>query len=292
MKYRVTHVTRYDYSEPVSLCHNLAHLKPRAQPGQICYASQVRVEPTPAVVREYRDCFGNQVTYFAVQQAHRQLTVTAVSEVDVHPLPPSSRDAPGPSWEAVRDVLAQGTSPELLEARLFALGSPYATGSETLESYAASSFTPGRPLLEAVSELMTRIHTELTYDPSFTDVATPLEEVLAHRRGVCQDFAHLGIGCLRSLGLPARYVSGYLETLPPPGKPKLRGADASHAWFATYLPGDGWLDFDPTNNKMPAEQHITTAVGRDYGDVTPVKGVLYGGGEHQLHVSVDVERLD
>jgi transglutaminase-like putative cysteine protease len=292
MKYRVSHVTRYDYSEPVSLCHNLAHLKLRVQPGQICTASQIRVEPSPAVAQEFRDCFGNQVSYFSVQQAHRMLTVTAVSEVEVNPLPLSTATAVAQSWEMVGEILDQGTSGELLEVRLFTLDSPYVKGSEALRDYAFPSFPPERPFLEGVSELMTRIYSEFTYDPHFTDIATPLDEVLAHRRGVCQDFAHFAIGCLRSLGLPARYVSGYLETLPPPGQPKLRGADASHAWFAVYVPEVGWLDFDPTNNKRPAEQHITTAVGRDFGDVTPVKGVLYGGGEHVLHVAVDVERLE
>jgi len=292
MKYRVSHVTRYSYGEPVSLCHNLAHLKLRVQPGQSCSTSQVRIEPLPAVAREFRDCFGNQVSYFAVQQAHRELTVTAVSEVEVNPLPPSSEAAAAQSWEMVGEILDQGIQGELLEARLFTLDSPYVKSSEALRDYASPSFPPERPFLEGVSELMTRIYSEFTYDPHFTDIATPLDEVLAHRRGVCQDFAHFAIGCLRSLGLPARYVSGYLETLPPPGQPKLRGADASHAWFAVYVPEVGWLDFDPTNNKRPAEQHITTAVGRDFGDVTPVKGVLYGGGEHVLHVAVDVERLE
>jgi transglutaminase-like putative cysteine protease len=290
MKYRVTHVTRYDYSESVSLCHNLAHLKPRTQPGQVCRTSQVRVEPSPSVAREFRDYFGNHVNYFAVQQAHQQLTVTAISEVAVDPVPLSAA-ATVPSWESVRDAIDQGTSADLLEARLFVLDSPYVKGSKILGAYAQASFPPGRSLLEGVSELMTRIYSEFTYDPHATEIATPPEEVLAQRRGVCQDFAHFAIGCLRSTGLPARYVSGYLETLPPPGKTKLRGADASHAWFAVYLPGEGWLDFDPTNNRMSAEQHITTAVGRDFGDVTPVKGVLYGGGEHVLHVAVDVERV-
>jgi len=292
MKYRVTHITRYSYSEPVSLCHNLAHLKLRVQPGQRCSSSQVRIEPFPSVAREFRDYFGNQVNYFAVQQAHQELTVTAVSEAEVTPLPLSTAVATAQPWEMVGEILDQGTSGELLEARLFALDSPYIKASDALRDYALNSFSPERPFLEGVSELMTRIYSEFTYDPHFTDIATPLDEVLAHRRGVCQDFAHFAIGCLRSLGLPARYVSGYLETLPPPGKPKLRGADASHAWFSVYLPGVGWLDFDPTNDKMPGEQHITTAVGRDFGDVTPVKGVLYGGGEHVLHVSVDVERLE
>jgi transglutaminase-like putative cysteine protease len=293
MKYRVTHLTRYAYSEPVSLCHNLAHLKPRLQPGQNCFASQVRVEPIPAVAREYRDFFHNPVNYFSVQQAHRQLTVTAISEVDVSPRPITDEAVLGRPWETVRAaLLAEDAGPEVLEARVFALDSPYVQHLAGLGEFAALSFTPGRPFLEAVRDLNQRIFTGFRYDPQFTDVATPLQEVLAHRRGVCQDFAHLALGCLRALGLPARYVSGYLETLPPPGRPKLRGSDASHAWFSVFVPGEGWLDFDPTNDQMPGEQHIVTAVGRDFGDVTPVKGVLYGGGEHELQVAVDVERLE
>ncbi|MBN2886741.1 MAG: transglutaminase family protein [Chromatiaceae bacterium] len=288
MKYRITHLTQYDYSEPVSLCHNLAHLKPRTQPGQTCFASQVKVEPTPAVAREYRDFFQNQVKYFALQQAHQQLKVTAVSDVEVRHQPISSAEALRRPWEAVREGLCQDHP----EACLLTLDSPYIRIEAALRDYAAPSFPPGRPYLEAIRELNHRIYTDFTYDPNFTEVATPMQEVLEHRRGVCQDFAHVAIGCVRALGLPARYVSGYLETLPPPGSPKLRGADASHAWFAVYLPGEGWVDFDPTNDQMPEEQHITTAVGRDFGDVTPVRGVLYGGGEHSLSVSVDVERLE
>jgi transglutaminase-like putative cysteine protease len=191
---------------------------------------------------------------------------------------------------------------------MFALPSPAIPVQREALDYALLSFTPGRPVLEAARELMARIYTEFDYDPAATGVATPLAEVLAERHGVCQDFAHVGIACLRALGLAARYVSGYLETLPPPGQPKLRGADASHAWYALFLPATlrgvdtgpepadapasgTWIDYDPTNDSLLGEQHITTAVGRDYGDVTPVRGVFYGGGEHQLSVAVDVDRI-
>ncbi len=292
MRYRIIHVTSYDYSDPVSLCHNMAHLKLRSQPGQRPISSQVRVEPPPAVMREQKDYFDNHVTYFCVQQAHHRLTVTAVSEVEVQVrgLPEDSQ--PNQPWEGVRDQLQHEYLAEDPDIGVFFYNSPFIKLSRELASYALVSFTPKRPYLQAVQNLMSRIYTEFTYDPQATDVATPLEQVLAQKRGVCQDFAHLAIGCLRSIGIPSRYVSGYLETLPPPGKPKLRGADASHAWFSVMLPGAGWLDFDPTNNAMPEEQHITTAVGRDFGDVTPVKGVLYGGGENSLTVTVDVERLN
>ncbi len=292
MKYRITHVTRYDYTRPVSLCHNQAHLKLRDQPGQRRFISQLRVDPLPAVAREFQDLFGNPVNYFAVQQPHSRLSVTAVSEVEVKSRPPGDNSLAGAPWEQVRDRAVGETDVPGQFNRIYALDSAFIRRGAELAGYAAPSFPKGRPYLEAVLDLMHRIYEEFTYDPQFTEIATPLDEVLAHKRGVCQDFAHLAIGCLRSLNLPTRYVSGYLETLPPPGKPKLRGADASHAWFSVYVPGEGWLDFDPTNDKIPGDQHITTAVGRDFGDVTPIKGVLYGGGEHELKVSVDVERLE
>lgn len=290
MKYRITHITTYDYSEPVSLCHNLAHLKLRTSTSQIEVTSHIKIEPVPAVTREFKDFFGNQVNYFVIQQAHKQLKVTASSDVNViHTVP--VENLANPSWNNISEMLNQNTSDDMVEAKMFALDSSSISSSQTLFDYATPSFPLNRPIIEAVTELMDRIHTDFTYDPNATDIATPLDEVLKQRRGVCQDFAHLAIGCLRSLGLPARYVSGYMETLPPPGKPKLRGADASHAWFSVYIPDSGWLDFDPTNNIKPTEQHITTAIGRDFSDVTPVKGVLYGGGEHKLFVAVDVERV-
>ena len=192
----------------------------------------------------------------------------------------------------MRDKLAEPFTDITRENRQFVLDSPLATTSPELADYAAASFPPGRPLLEAVQDLMERVHHEFTYDPEFSTVTTPLAEVLTRRRGVCQDFAHLSVACLRSLGLAARYVSGYLETLPPPGQSKQPGADESHAWFSVYLPDAGWHDFDPTNNRVPLDQHITTAWGRDYADVTPVKGVIFGGNpDHRPQVSVDMERL-
>ena len=188
--------------------------------------------------------------------------------------------------------LHQSADPECLTAREFLLDSPMIQQHADLAHYAAAFFPDDRPFLSAVMDLTEKIYTDFTYDPGFSDVATPLSDVLKHKRGVCQDFAHFAIGCLRSLGYPARYVSGYLETLPPPGQEKLVGADATHAWFGVFSPGEGWFEFDPTNNKMASEQHITTAWGRDYSDVTPLKGVIFGGGkQHTLSVSVDVQRL-
>jgi transglutaminase-like putative cysteine protease len=296
MKYRINHVTRYGYGSPVSLCHSIAHLKPRESPYQRCLSSSVRVTPWPSVAREHRDLFGNRVSYFSIQQAHSTLEITAVSEVEVD-TPVLPNQGQSPSWEQVRDRLRVDTDPASIGARGFALPSPAVPVIAAATDYARISFTPGRPLIEAARELTHRIFTELEYDPAFTTVATPIDHVLKHRRGVCQDFAHLAIAGLRGLGLAARYVSGYLETLPPPGQPKLRGADASHAWFAIFLPGQGWppdkgwVDLDPTNDCFIGNQHITTAIGRDFRDVTPVRGVFYGGGEHQLTVAVDVDRL-
>ena len=234
--------------------------------------------------------FGNRVTYFSIQQSHGALEVTAQSEVEVIPqsLPAA---AATPPWESVLDRL-QGGRGETVKARIFTLASPMVPHNGQATDYARASFAPGRPVLEAVTDLMGRIFRDFEYDPHFSTVATPLSEVLEHRRGVCQDFAHLGLACLRGLGLAARYVSGYLETLPPPGQVKLQGSDASHAWFAVFIPDLGWVDFDPTNDQIPGEQHITTAIGRDYQDVTPLRGVFYGGGAHDLRIAVDVNRVE
>jgi transglutaminase-like putative cysteine protease len=291
MRFRIDHVTRYRYPDPVSLCHSVAHLKPREQPGQRLLASQIRVDPWPSVSREYTDFFGNRVSYFSIQQSHDRLEVRAVSKVEVRP-PELPALADSPPWEQVAGQLREGRSEDLVAARIFTLPSAFVPVNAEIATYARRSFTPGRPILEATAELMGRIFREFEYDPHFTTIATPLDQVMAHRKGVCQDFAHLGLAGIRALGLSGRYVSGYLETLPPPGQPKLQGADASHAWFSLYVPGIGWEDFDPTNDQVPREQHITVAVGRDFQDVTPLRGVFYGGGAHELEVAVDVERLD
>jgi transglutaminase-like putative cysteine protease len=290
VRFRIRHVTHYLYEEPVSLCHSLAHLKPRQQAGQRILSAQVRVDPWPAVSREHTDFFGNRVSYFSIQQSHEALEVTAASEVEVDP-PPLPDFAASPPWERVVEALREDRDEVGSAVRIFTLPSAYATQEPAALEFARASFPCERPVLDAVADLMGCIFRDFEYDPHFTSVATPLSEVIEHRKGVCQDFAHLAIACLRGLGLAARYVSGYLETLPPPGKPKLRGADASHAWFSVFVPGIGWIDFDPTNDKVPREQHITTAVGRDFQDVTPLRGVFYGGGEHELEVAVDVDRV-
>lgn len=289
--YRVTHVTRYGYEVPPSLCHAEVRLFPRELPGQRVDRTELRIDPPPTCYAEDLDFFGNRVCRFSLEEPHSALDVTAVSEVTVAPLASASRPESPVPWEAALAANLKDAGAEDLDARALTLASPLVAPGPELEAYAGPSFAAGRPLLEAVGDLMGRIHREFVYDPHFTTIATPLAEVLRHRRGVCQDFSHLAIGCLRSLGLPARYVSGYIETLPPPGRPRLVGADASHAWFSVWVPGSGWVDFDPTNDQLPADQHITVAWGRDYGDVNPFKGVVLGGGEHALEVSVDVASL-
>jgi len=289
MRYTITHRTLYQYSSGVALCHNEARLLPRETPWQLCRPSQIRIKPRPALSVERRDFFGNRVLYFAIQDVHWRLEVTVATEVRVLDERPFDQSSPSPPWEQARQMLREDPDPEIIEARLFGLDSPFVVVRPAFRDYAEPSFPPGRPLLEAVADLNQRIYREFNYDPHFTTVATPLDEVLRERRGVCQDFAHLAIACLRALGLAARYVSGYLETLPPPGQPRLVGADASHAWLAVYVPGAGWAEFDPTNNCMPEEKHVTLAWGRDYGDVAPLQGVMTGGGSHSLKVVVDVE---
>lgn len=294
MKYRVTHVTEYRYEAPVGLCYNLARLIPRDLPGQQrLLSSRLQIEPFPNDHCQGCDFFGNRTDYFSIQQPHDLLKVTAVSEVELGGAAQNGlfEAGSGLAWEAVRETLRQDRSPTGLEAFQYTLDSPMLACAEDLTAYALPSFSAGRPFAEAVADLMGRIFADFTFDPAFSTVATPLREVLEHRSGVCQDFAHLGIACLRSLGLAARYVSGYIETDPPPGRERLVGADASHAWFSVYQPGQGWSDYDPTNNQRPAQRHITVAWGRDYSDVTPLKGVAYGGGEHELRVAVDVLRI-
>lgn len=288
MNYRVVHTTRYDYGQLASVNHNQARLWPRTFPGQVCTACQIDVEPEPAERCEHADFFGNRVTYFSVRRPHRRMAVTATSDVHLDPeARPPAADMP---WEEARGRLEAAADPEAIRTRLFVLGSPLCSPSAPLSAYGAPSFPPGRPLLAGVADLMQRIHGDYDYVPEHTTITTPLAQLLEDRRGVCQDFAHLAIGCLRALGLAARYVSGYLETVPPPGAARLRGADASHAWYSVYQPGAGWFDFDPTNATVPRDRHITAAWGRDYADVTPLKGVVFGSGAHQLTVTVDVER--
>jgi transglutaminase-like putative cysteine protease len=285
MQYDVTHTTEYDYSESVVVAHHVARLSPRQLPYQECLRHELTIEPSPAVTSTCEDYFGNLATIFAVQGAHKQLAIRAQSTVTVTG-PTLPQPGETPPWEAAADRAALP-----FDAVEFVFDSTESRAAWTVESYARESFPPGRPLLDAVLELTARIHHEFTFDPKATTVATPLTEVFASRRGVCQDFARMEIACLRSLGIPARYVSGYMETVPPPGARRLIGADASHAWLTVFCPGIGWIPVDPTNNLLPSDTHVTLAWGRDYNDVPPIHGVILGGGAHALRVRVDVVRL-
>lgn len=290
MRYQIVHSTNYFYSEAVPMCQNELHLKPRDTPRQSCESHRLEISPAPHVLEECQDYFGNKIHFFTIQDRHEQLSVAAHSEVELAPTDymPPEQTAP---WEHVRALMRDVRADDRLEARQFTFESPHVTCNAALAEFAVESFTPGRPWLEATLDLMARINRDFAYDPTATGVSTPLETVLALRRGVCQDFAHLQIGCLRSLGLPARYVSGYLLTAPPPGELKLVGADASHAWLGAWCEEFGWVDFDPTNNIVPSLGHLTVAWGRDYSDVCPIKGVFVGGGEHGMNVSVDVQMI-
>jgi len=286
MRYRVRHTTTYAYSNTVSVCHNELHLCPRQSSHQTCSFHELLVYPEAALVSRSVDYFGNPVTFFTLQEPHQALTMTANSVVEVQAVEVPQVDASA-AWEDVRDSLPQDRGSEGLGAYQFVFDSPYVETSAELMAYAGRSFTPRRPLLAAVADLTERIHAEFTYDPVATAVNTPLSDVMRYRHGVCQDFAHLQIGCLRALGLAVRYVSGYLVTQPSESSP-LVGAEASHAWLSVYCPGRGWVDIDPTNNLWPTDDHVTVAFGRDYGDVSPIKGVFLGGGDHTMDVGVDV----
>jgi transglutaminase-like putative cysteine protease len=292
MRYHVEHVTEYKYAEYVGVSYQIAHLRPRDCAWQTCLAHRLEISPKPAVSHEDFDYFGNPVTRCELTEAHRVLRVSATSEVDVHrdigPLPSS------PPWEKIATQFAGPIwgNDEDSAACEFIFASEQIEYSDAVRRFALASFTSGRPILAAAQALMESIYNGFEYAPESTDVSTTIEEVLEIRQGVCQDFAHLMIGAMRSLGLPARYVSGYLLTSPPPGQPRLIGADASHAWVAVYVPGMGWTEFDPTNNLRPGDAHITLAWGRDFADVSPLRGVILGGGNHKLKVEVTVTPED
>jgi transglutaminase-like putative cysteine protease len=288
VKLRVVHRTGYAYSEPVSTSHHEGHLAPRDGEGRRTLVHDVAITPPPSLRRERFDYFGNRTLHFSLREPHRALEVVTTSVVDLTALPPPPLEA-SPPWESVRDRVSGDRRRDLLDAYAFVFDSPLVKASPTFRQYAAASFPPGRPLLQAVRELTSRLRADFTYDPAATEVSTPLAEVFRRRRGVCQDFAHLQIAGLRALGLPARYVSGYLLTHPPPGRARLIGADASHAWVSVFVPDLGWVDFDPTNDLIPSDEHVTVAHGRDFSDVTPLKGVILGGGRHEVKVSVDVQ---
>lgn len=289
-EYSVTHTTRYTYSEKVSHCQNIGYLSPQSDARQTCSPTEISVEPATVVLAEHTDYFGNRVCYFAVEEPHTELVVTGRTRVTTH-AGADFRQQNAPAWESVADALRNPADEQTLLASEFTLPSPFVPLSATFADYARAVFTPGRNILEAAYDLACKVREDFKYEQKTTSILTPLSEVFARRTGVCQDFAHFCVSALRSLGLAAQYVSGYIETFPPAGKEKLRGSDASHAWFAVYVPGSGWFDFDPTNAKAISEEFIVTARGRDFGDVSPLRGILFGGGKHVLKVEVDVNRL-
>jgi len=290
-RYSVVHETQYVYESRVAVAQQFLHLTPRELPWQKRHAHGIAVDPHPDEMTEHLDYFGNAVCHAVLATPHHELTVRADSEVSV-----VSRGEPAiatsPGWESVRAQLRSPEDSRLLHASEFLFESPYIRFSAALARYAAASFSAGRPFLEAALDLNHRIHEDFEFDNSATSVATPLAEVLEMHRGVCQDFAHLMTGCLRVLGLPARYVSGYILTTPPPGHARLVGADASHAWVAVFCPEAGWIDLDPTNDLIVDDEHITLGWGRDFSDVAPMRGVILGGGEQELEVKVTVTPLE
>lgn len=286
--YRITHVTTYHYEAEVSVSHHLLHLQPRTLPRQRVRGFDVVVQPVPSTRAPRIDAFGNHSEVVTIEGAHRHMEIVMGCLVEVDPAP-AAEGVETPSWEEVaRACSAEGWS-DAVEAGEFRFDSPQVRRGPACVAFARHSFPAGRRWLDGVRDLCRRIHGEFEFDPRATTVSTPVEQVLSGRRGVCQDFAHVMLGCLRSLGLPARYVSGYIETVPPPGQARLVGADATHAWVSAYCPGLGWIDLDPTNGLLPSDRHVTVAWGRDFSDVSPVRGVLVGSGNHVLRVSVDVE---
>jgi transglutaminase-like putative cysteine protease len=287
VRYRIEHETRYVYSSSVSTSQHVACLRPRELAWQHVRSHALTIDPSPTRVAHREDYFGNTLDHFELLRPHRELSVLSRAVVDVHPRAATPPDVNlSPAWDSP-DI-----APLAIDDAQFAYPSPYVTIAPELEQFARVSFPPGRSVLAGAIDLMHRIHAEFRFDPSATTVTTPVTRVLAERHGVCQDFAHLQISCLRAIGLSARYVSGYLLTDPPAGQPRLIGADASHAWVSVRCPHHGWVDLDPTNDVIVDRRHVTIAWGRDYGDVSPLRGVLLGGAEHTLTVGVSMVPLE
>jgi transglutaminase-like putative cysteine protease len=291
MIYKIVHRTTYKYKYPVSVGSHVACLRPRTHACHRLKQSELQITPSPAVVTERLDYFGNHQYVFTIEEPHDELVVEARSHVVMEETKQHSHSSSLP-WEEAVKCLPEDISPEGLDAYQFRFESPRIRLRPEFARYAKQSFTPGRPLVESLLDLTALIHRDFRFDSKVTTVRTPIEEVFRKKRGVCQDFAHVQIACLRSINLPARYVSGYLRTYPPPGQPRMVGADASHAWVSAYCPKLGWLDVDPTNNVVPTTSHVTIAWGRDFGDVSPLHGLILGGGPHTLKVGVDLEIIE
>lgn len=294
VSYRVRHQTVYTYAGPVAHAHHLLHLMPRPTPWQACHDYQLEISPAPAINRREIDACGNPVARIELDRPHERLVVTAHMQVELQRRPRPDLQA-GEGWESLRGDLqyhAQPLSEELREALRYRVQSPLVPIKRVFGDFASECFPGGRSVLEGANALMQKVHGELSYSPGTTDIATPVREVLERRAGVCQDYAHLMIAGLRSLGLAARYVSGYLRTgTRSETARELVGADASHAWVAVYAPGEGWVEFDPTNNLLVDRDHVVLGWGRDFSDVSPLRGVILGGGSHTLAVAVTVEPL-
>ncbi|WP_282056960.1 transglutaminase family protein [Maribacter luteus] len=295
MVFNVTHTTTYEYNAPVNYCHNIATLRPRESKGQSLLDYKILISPDPAEISERIDFFGNYITRFSIQTEHKVLKVTTKSKIvrDYAQFQDSfaSETCRGVTMNEALFAL-QGNDMGVLDAKQYILESIFIKRTDArIREYAEVSFKGNRSVFDAAFELMQRIYTDFKFVSGFTSIATPITEVMKEKKGVCQDFAQIAIACIRSVGLPARYISGYIETVPPKGKEKLVGADASHAWFAIFIPGFGWVDFDPTNNMIPADQHLVVGWGRDYYDVPPLKGVVYGSGKSKLKVAVDITAL-
>lgn len=292
MKYRVRHYTEYSYQEPVSMCYNRLCLRPINTASHECISSEIKIVPIPDEITYRTDFYGNELVFFSIYKEHKKLRINSNSIVKLENPDNTSRAFESKVlWKEVNEMLVSD-SIRLHEIVQYTLPSQYIPYSEIIKSFAAECFAENATLWDACNSLMQKIHKTLEFKPGFTTVNTPVEEVLKVKKGVCQDFAHLMISCLRNFGLPARYVSGYIETTPPPGKPKMVGADASHAWVSVYFPDIGWVEFDPTNALIPSFKHIVIAYGRDYFDIAPIKGIVFSSGNQKLTVRVDVERID
>lgn len=288
MKYKLIHKTVYKYAEAVNNYHSLVCLTPRTMPDQLCLGFSIKITPEPTQINERVDYYGNTTHYFSLHSPHKTLTVLTTGIVER--LTESTGSLFIPSSVTCAEARQRLAGDRSLKIALleYTLPSPLVKWDADIRAFAADCFRDDMPLYDCISSLCRKIYTEFDFVPDFTTVNTPIKEVLATRKGVCQDFSHLAIACIRSFGFAVRYVSGYLETLPPPGKPKLQGSDASHAWISVFVPDYGWCDFDPTNNIVPGERHIVTAWGRDYSDVPPLKGIIFSYGKHTLSVEVDV----
>ncbi len=292
MRYRVSHITEYVYQDTVGLCHNRLCLTPMNTPQQTCISAEIKISPAPGEFNYRKDFFGNTLAFFSTYKEHDHLQITSVSEVNLSGRPEADQAfRSSVLWQEVEKLLAaQGK--EAHDIFQYTLPSKYIPNSAVIREFAEDCFAEDATLWAACNGLMQKIYKTLEFKPGFTTINTPVEQVVKERKGVCQDFAHLMISCLRNMGMSARYVSGYLETIPPPGKVKFIGTDASHAWVAVYFPAIGWVEFDPTNCLLPSYKHITVAVGRDYNDVAPIKGIVFSSGKQNLTVRVDVSRLD